>query len=44
MSLGAARKCSAAVVGLDLVLELSIMRRCTLKRSFKHRLVVRLSP
>ena len=37
--LGAVRKCSAAVVGLDLVLGLSMVRRCSLKRSFKHRLV-----
>ena len=34
--LGAARKCSA---GLDLVLGLSMVRRCSLKRSFKRRLV-----
>ena len=35
------RKCSAAVVGLDLVLDLglSMVRRCSLKRSFKRRLV-----
>ena len=33
--LGSARKCSAAVVGLDLVLGLSMVRRCSLKRSFK---------
>ena len=33
------RKCSAAVVGLDLVLGLSMVRRCSLKRSFKRRLV-----
>ena len=31
------RKCSAAVVGLDLVLGLSMVRRCSLKRSFKRR-------
>ena len=37
--LGSARKCSAAVVGLDLVLGLSMVRRCSLKRSFKRRLV-----
>ena len=37
--LGAVRKCSAAVVGLDLVLGLSMVRRCSLKRSFKRRLV-----
>ena len=35
----AVRKCSAAVVGLDLVLGLSMVRRCSLKRSFKRRLV-----
>ena len=40
--LGAARKCSAAVVGLDLVLGLSMVRRCSLKRSFKRRLQRRL--
>ena len=33
------RKCSATVVGLDLVLGLSMVRRCSLKRSFKRRLV-----
>ena len=37
--LEAVRKCSAAVVGLDLVLGLSVVRRCLLKRSFKRRLV-----
>ena len=37
--LGAVRKCSAAVVGLDLVLGLSMVRRYSLKRSFKRRLV-----
>ena len=37
--LGAVRKCSAAVVGLDLVLGLSMVRRCSLKRSFKRRFV-----
>ena len=31
--LGAVRKCSAAVVGLDLVLGLSMVRRCSFKRS-----------
>ena len=36
---GQDRKCSAAVVGLDLVLGLSMVRRCSLKRSFKRRLV-----
>ena len=33
------RKCSATVVGLDLVLALSKVQRCSLKRSFKRRLV-----
>ena len=33
--LGAVRKCSAAVVGLDMALGLSMVRRCSLKRSFK---------
>ena len=33
------RKCSATVVGLDLVLALPEVRRCSLKRSFKRRLV-----
>ena len=33
------RKCSAAVVGIDLVLGLSMVRRCSLKHSFKRRLV-----
>ena len=37
--LGSVRKCSAAVVGLDLALGLSMVRRCSLKRSFKGRLV-----
>ena len=37
--LGEERKCSATVVGLDLVLGLSMVRRCSLKRSFKRRLV-----
>ena len=32
------RKCYASVVGLDLVLALSKVRRCSLKRSFKRRL------
>ena len=36
---GEQRKCSATVVGLDLVLELSKVWRCSLKRSFKRRLV-----
>ena len=35
---GAVRKCSAAVVGLDMALGLSMVRRCSLKRSFKRRL------
>ena len=30
--LGAVRKCSAAVVGLDMALGLSMVRRCSLKR------------
>ena len=38
--LGEDRKCSAAVVGLDLLLGLSIVRRCSLNRSFKRRFVV----
>ena len=29
-------KCSAAVVGLDLLLGLSMVRRCSLNRSFKR--------
>ena len=37
--LGAVRKCSVAVVGLDLVLGFSMVRRCSLKRPFKRRLV-----
>ena len=36
---GEERKCSATVVGLDLVLALYKVRRCSLKRSFKRRLV-----
>ena len=36
---GKERKGSATVVGLDLVLALSKVRRCSLKRSFKRRLV-----
>ena len=35
--LGEDRKCSAAVVGLDLLLGLSMVRRCSLNRSFKRR-------
>ena len=35
----AVRKCSAVVVGLDLLLGLSMVRRCSLKRSFKRRLI-----
>ena len=34
--LGEDRKCSAAVVGLDLLLGLSMVRRCSLNRSFKR--------
>ena len=37
--LGEDRKCSAAVVGLDLLLWLSMVRRCSLNRSFKRRFV-----
>ena len=37
--LGAVRKCLAAVVGLDLVLGLGLVRRGSIKRSFKGRLV-----
>ena len=36
---GEERKCSATVVNLDLVLALSKVRRCSLKRSFKCRLI-----
>ena len=42
--LGEDRKCSAAVVGLDLLLGLSMVRRCSLNRSFKRRLVLILLP
>ena len=37
--LGEDRKCSAAVVGLDLLLGLSIVRRSSLNRSFNRRFV-----
>ena len=37
--LGAVRKCSVAVVGLDMALRLPMTRRCSLKRSVKRRLV-----
>ena len=37
--LGEERKFSATEVGLDLVLGLSMARRCSLKRSFKCRLI-----
>ena len=37
--LGEDRTCSAAVVGLDLLLGLSIVRRCSLNRSFNRRFV-----
>ena len=37
--LGEDRKCSAAVVGLGLLLGLSLVRRCSLNRSFKRRFV-----
>ena len=39
MWLEAVRKCSAAVVGLDMALGLSMVRRSSLKRSLKRRLV-----
>ena len=34
--LGAERKCSATAVGLDMLLGLSMVRRCSLNRSFKR--------
>ena len=37
--LGEERKFSATVVGFDLVLGLSMVRQCSLNRSFKCRLV-----
>ena len=37
--LGEDRKCSETVVGLDLLLGLSMVRRCSLNRSFKRRFV-----
>ena len=37
--LGEEMKCCAAVVGLDLLLGLSMVWRCSLNRSFKRRLV-----
>ena len=37
--LGVERKCSATVVGLDMLLGLSVVRRCSLNQSFKRRLV-----
>ena len=37
--LGAERKCSATVVSLGMLLGLSMVRRCSLNRSFKRRLV-----
>ena len=37
--LGEDRKCFAAVVGSDLASGLSMVRRCSLNRSFKRRLV-----
>ena len=37
--LGEDRKCYAAVVGLDLLLGLSMVRRCSLNKSFKRRFV-----
>ena len=36
MWLGEGRKCSAAVVGLDFLLGLSMVRRCSLNRPFKR--------
>ena len=39
MWLGEDRKCFAAVVGSDLPSGLSMVRRCSLNRSFKRRLV-----
>ena len=33
------RKCSSTLVGLDLLLGLSKVRRCSSNRSFKHRFV-----
>ena len=36
---GEERKCSATVINLDLVIALSKVRRCSLKRSFKRRLI-----
>ena len=38
--LGEDRKCSAALVGLDLLLGLPMVRRCSLNRSFKRRFVL----
>ena len=37
--LGEDRKCSADFLGLDLLLGLSMVRRCSLNRSFKRRFV-----
>ena len=37
--LGEDRKCSVALAGLDLLLGLSMVRRCSLNRSFKRRFV-----
>ena len=37
--LGEDKKCSAPVVGLDLLLGLSMVRRCSLNRSFRRRFV-----
>lgn len=39
VQLGEDRKCSATVVGLDLLLGLSKVRRCSSNRSFKRRFV-----
>ena len=37
--LGEEMKCCGAVVSLDLLLGLSMVRRCSLNRSFKRRIV-----
>ena len=36
---GEDRKCSSAVVGLDFMFGLSMVRRCSFNRSFKRRFV-----
>ena len=38
--LGKDRKCSAAVVGLNLLLGLSMVRRCSLNRSLRARAIL----